>query len=56
VLLFVLLFVLLLLVALLVAGGAGALIAEIRKIVVAGVIVGPGDVYACSCGYVNFNV
>ena len=38
--------VLLFLVALLVAGGAGAFLAEVRKIVMAGVIVGPGDVYA----------
>ena len=47
---------LLFLVALLVAGGAGAFIAEIRKIVMAGVIVGPGDVHARSSGYVNLNV
>ena len=47
---------LLFLVALLVAGGAGAGIAEIRKIVVAGVIVGPGDIYAGSSGYVNLDV
>jgi hypothetical protein len=47
---------LLFLVALLVAGGAGALIAQIRKIVVAGVIVGPRDVYASTGGDVNLNV
>jgi hypothetical protein len=51
-----LLIVLLLLVALLVAGSAGAFLAEIRKIVMAGVIVGPGDVYARAGGYVNLNV
>lgn len=51
-----LLVVLLLLVALLVAGGTGALIAEIRKIVMAGVIVGPDDVDARAGGYVNLNV
>ena len=47
---------LLLLVAPLVTGGAGALVAEIRKIVMAGVIVGPGDVYASTGGDVNLNV
>jgi hypothetical protein len=48
--------VLLLLVALFVAGGAGAFFAKIRKIVMAGVIVGPGDVHTGSAGDVNFNV
>jgi hypothetical protein len=45
---------LLFLVALLVAGGAGAFFAKIREIVMAGVIVGPGDVHTCSAGDVNF--
>jgi len=47
---------LLFLVALLVASGAGAFIAEVRKIVMAGVIVGPGDIHAGSGGYVNLYV
>ena len=47
--------VLLFLVALFVAGGAGAFIAEISKIVMTGVIVGPGDIDARSTGYVNFD-
>ena len=44
------------LVALLVASGAGAFIAEVRKIVMAGVIVSPGDIHAGSGGYVNLYV
>ena len=47
--------VLLFLVALLVAGGAGTFFAEVSKFVMAGVIVGPGDVYAGAARYVNFN-
>jgi hypothetical protein len=42
--------------ALVVAGGARAFIAEISKIVMAGVIVGPGDVDARAAGDVNFYV
>ena len=42
--------------ALVVAGGAGAFIAEIRKIVMAGVIVGPGDIDARTAGDVDFYV
>jgi hypothetical protein len=40
--------------ALVVAGGARAFIAEIRKIVMAGVIVGPGDIDARAAGDVDF--
>jgi hypothetical protein len=42
--------------ALVVAGGAGAFIAEIRKIVMAGVIVGPGDIDARTAGDMDFYV
>ena len=41
--------------ALLIAGGAGAFFAEISKIVMAGVIVSPGDIDAAAAGDVNFN-
>ena len=51
-----LLVVLLLLVALFVACGARALIAEIRKIVVTGVIVSPGDVYVTTGGDMDLDV
>ena len=44
------------LVALVVAGGARAFLAKIGKIVMTGVIVSPGDVYARSGGDVDFNV
>ena len=47
--------VLLFLIALVVARGAGTFFAEIRKIVMADVIVGPGDIHARAAGYVNFN-
>ena len=48
--------VLLVLVALFVASGAGAFLAEIGKIVMAGVIVGPSDIHARAAGDVNFYV
>ena len=44
------------LVALFVASGAGAFIAEIGEIVMASVIVGPGDIHAGSAGDVDFYV
>ncbi len=42
--------------ALFVAGSAGTFVAEVRKIVMTSVIVGPGDVHARSGRYVNLNV
>ena len=42
--------------ALVVAGGARAFFAEVVEIVVAGVAVGPGDVYAGAGGNVDFDV
>ena len=41
--------------ALVVAGRAGTLVAQIRKIVMAGVAVSPGDVYTGAARYVNFD-
>ena len=41
--------------ALVVAGGAGALVAKVVEIVMAGVAVGPGDVYTGACGDVDFH-
>jgi len=40
---------------LVVAGRAGTLVAQIRKIVMAGVAVSPGDVYTGAARYVNFD-
>lgn len=40
--------------ALVVAGGAGAFVAEVSEVVVAGVAVGPDDVHASAGGDVNF--
>src|SRR5207248_11312403 len=41
--------------ALVVAGGARAFVAQVRKIVVAGMSVSPGDVHARAARYVNFD-
>lgn len=37
------------------AGGAGAMLAQISEIIVAGMRVGPGDVHASARGDVNFH-
>src|SRR5450432_201900 len=47
--------VMMFLAALFVAGGTGAFVAEIGKIVMTAVIVGPGDVHAGARGNVNFD-
>ena len=41
--------------ALVIASGAGAFVAEISKIVMTGVTVGPGNVDAGAASYMNFN-
>ena len=48
--------VLLVLVALFIASGAGAFLAKIGEIVMAGVRVGPSDIHARAAGDVNFYV